>query len=117
MNTIISLDPPQIIQNDGNPVHPSRLKYDNCNLELLNNANIPNTKQIIDHGKKMNRSRVDFFLTTPNCLSVLHDVYYLQLSSSLFDHKPVIMSMRKSDGIRPPRIDNCLLTIPGHEQI
>ena len=83
MNAIISLDPPQIIQNDGNPVHPSRLKYDNCNLELLNNANIPNTKQIIDHGKKMNRSRVDFFLTTPNCLSVLHDVYYLPLSSSL----------------------------------
>ena len=46
MNAIISLDPPQIVQNDGNLVHSSRLKYNNCNLELLNTANIPNPKHI-----------------------------------------------------------------------
>lgn len=143
MNSITSNNQPSLTYLGQ---HNSRLKYSDHNIEILNMRSIPNPKhsqQIIDgiadgfwvepfrilnnnlreysyvpfSSNKMARSRIDFFLCSHNMLSIINEVKYLPLLSDRFDHKPVFLRMQPKDGIRPPLIDNSLLSTPGIEQI
>ena len=143
MNSIISNNQPTLSYLGQ---HNSRLKYTGHNIEITNMRNIPNpkhTEQIIDgiaegfwvepfrtlNGRRreysyipfasqnMARSRIDFYLCSQNILSIISEVKYLPLPSDHFDHKPVRLKMQPKDGIRPPLIDNSLLSTPGMDEI
>ena len=141
-NAVISLEKPSI---DYIGKNNKRLKFANANPEVLNMPDIPNSKHsaqivkgILDEFwvdpfrhlnimkreysyipkqfNKANRSRIDFFLTSPNITNIVDTVTY-EPSISTFDHKTVVMKMRNKNIIRPPTIDNNFLHIPGIHEI
>ena len=118
-----------------------RQKYYNSNPEVLNMPEIPNRKhstqicKIIDEGfwidpfrllnsdviefsyvpkqyGARNRSRIDFFLTSPYLLGIISKIEYVPTITQ-FDHKLCLMNFNISNSIKPPIIDNNLLSIPG----
>ena len=58
----------------------------------------------------LNRSRIDHFFISPNLCSTVSNVKYLPLSSSLFDHKPVLCVLGKKPNMGKS-IDKSLLHI------
>ena len=122
-------------------VHSKRQKYNNTNIELLNQSVIPNkahTEQIvqaIDEGfwyepfrfkypeKKeysyipsqrgaTGRSRLDFFLCNANLLDVIDRIYYENTITD-FDHKRVTLTFDCNRAPKAPKVDSNLLFTPG----
>ena len=58
----------------------------------------------------LNRSRIDHYFISPNLCSTVSNVKYLPLSSSLFDHKPVLCVLGKKPNMGKS-IDKSLLHI------
>ena len=122
-------------------VHSKRQKYNNTNIELLNQSVIPNkahTEQIVqalDDGfwyepfrfkypekreysyipsqqGATGRSRLDFFLCNANLLDVIDRIYYENTITD-FDHKRVTLTFEYNKAPKAPKIDPNLLYIPG----
>lgn len=64
----------------------------------------------------MNRSRIDFFLISPNLLSHIDLINYEPLLTKLFDHKAVVLKIDIKNRIREPRIDNKFIKYPGMKE-
>ena len=121
---------------------PNKYKYRGSNPDCLNMQNIPNISNtnavcegIADgfwtdpfrslypnrrdysyvpfNKNAPNRSRIDFFLISPNLLSFVEDVKHEPLLTKLFDHKAVILNLNLKNTKSEPRIDNKYVKYPG----
>ena len=126
-------------------VHSERQKYNNTNIELLNQSVVPNkahTEQIVqalDDGFQYElfrfkypetreysyipsqqgatgHSRLDFFLCNANLLDVIDRIYF-ENTITEFDHKCVNLTFDCNRTPKTPKIDSNLLNIPGIVEI
>ena len=131
-----------LIINDRSAKAPNRLKYSSSNPDCSNMIAIPNISNTnavceaiadgfwIDpfrslHPNKRdftyspfnknapNRSRIDFFLISPNLLRYVDEISHIPLLTKLFDHKSVFLSINIKNGKYEPKIDNKYVNYPG----
>ena len=120
-NTNISNIETQNVKQIPNPQN-SRLLSDMINENFLTDYYRklhPTTKTYshIPYNKKdSSRTRIDFWLGSENLLELIKDIKYLDRTSKLHDHKPVLLNFKIANQNNKTYIDPTLLDIPGLQQ-
>ena len=130
-----------LIRDNSNTTSKKK-KYFDINTEILNMTSIPNKRNsqlLCDYiaeefwvdpfrhfypnrreysytpfnRRNENRSRIDFFLVSPDILGITDEIKYTPILSSVFDHKAVLLKLGVNDKQKRITIDNKSTNVSG----
>ena len=123
-NAITNMTRPELVNPDlfqtlsiPNPIHSRNLcqwieEGGAVDIYRLINPN-KNDMSYIPFGEtKVNRSRIDIFMVSPNLINAIHRVEYLGHKSTLFDHKLMCLKFKSPHKLNIKKIDSSLLELP-----